>query len=326
MNVFIGISALLTLLVVAWLVRPLLRKPGAGGISSDKLNAAIHRDQLHALEADLARGVISQQDFETTRDELQLRLLDDTESFEASPKNKKTGFWSAKRTAVAVGLSLPLLALGIYTQLGTPAAIDPVATANSNDHQMKEMVDKLAERLKANPNDPKGWVMLARSYKAMGRFEEAQQAYGKAGDMADKDPDLLVDRAELTAILAGNKLAGKPEQMIQEALRLNPEHPMGLMLSGVAAYQNADYKTAVAHWEKLLDMIPPESPDAQQIQANIDDARAKGGMAASDNNKLPPIPAGAAAGMTPDKVNDMVERLAARLKNNPDDVAGWARH
>lgn len=257
MNVFIGLSALLTLLVVAWLVRPLLRKPGENGISSEKLNAAIHRDQLHALEADLARGVISQQDFETTRDELQLRLLDDTESFEASPKNKKLGFWTAKRTAVAVGLSLPILAMGIYLQLGTPAAIDPVATANNNDHQMQEMIDKLAARLKTNPNDSKGWVMLARSYKAIGRFEDAQQAYVKAGDIANKDPDLLVDRAELTAILAGNQLAGKPEQMIQEALRLNPEHPMGLMLAGMAAYQNADYKTAVTRWEKLLDMIPP---------------------------------------------------------------------
>lgn len=325
MNVFIGISALLTLLVVAWLVRPLLRRPSGSGISSEKLNADIHRDQLHALEADLARGVISQQDFETTRDELQLRLLDDTESFEASPKNKTAGFWTAKRTAGAVALSLPVLALGLYLQLGTPEAINPLATANSNDHQMQTMIDKLAERLKANPNDPKGWAMLARSYKAMGRFEEAQQSFEKAGDIVKTDPDLLVDHAEVIAILAGNKLDGKPQQMIEEALRLNPEHPMGLMMSGVAAYQNADYKSAVTRWEKLLGMLPPDSPDAQQMQANIDDARAKGGLAASESNKLPPIPAGAAAGMTPDKVNDMVDRLAARLKDNPDDVAGWAR-
>lgn len=325
MNVFIGISALLTLLVVAWLVRPLLRKTTGNGVSSEKLNADIHRDQLHALETDLARGVISPQDFETTRDELQLRLLDDTESFEAIPKNKATGFWTGKRTAGAVGLTLPVLALGLYLQLGTPEAINPIATANGNNHQMKEMVDKLAERLKANPNDPKGWAMLARSYKAMERFEEAQQAFDQAGELVKTDPDLLVDHAEVIAILAGNKLEGKPRQMIEEALRLNPEHPMGLMMSGVAAYQNADYKGAVARWEKLLGMLPPDSPDAQQMQANIDDARAKGGLAVSESNKLPPIPAGAAAGMTPDKVNDMVDRLAARLKDNPDDVAGWAR-
>lgn len=325
MNVFIGISALLTLLVVAWLVRPLLRQHTGNGISSEKLNAAIHRDQLNALEADLARGVISQQDFETTRDELQLRLLDDTESFEASPKNTTTGFWTGKRTSVAVGLSLPVLALGLYLQLGTPEAINPIAAANNNDHQMTEMIDKLAERLKTNPNDPKGWAMLARSYKAVGRLEEAQQAYEKAGDIVKTEPDLLVDHAEVIAILAGNNLQGVPQQMIEEALRLNPEHPMGLMMSGLAAYQNADYKGAVTRWEKLLDMLPPDSPDAQQMVANIDDARAKGGLTATESNKLPPIPAGAAAGMTPDKINDMVDRLATRLKDNPDDLAGWAR-
>lgn len=325
MNVFIGISALLTLLAVAWLVRPLLRKPTGHGVSSERLNADIHRDQLHALQADLARGVISQQDFETTRDELQLRLLDDTESFEATPKNKKQSFWTPKRTSVAVGLSLPVLALGLYLQLGTPEAINPIAAANRNDHQMQEMIDKLAQRLESNPNDPKAWVMLARSYKAMARFAEAQQAFERAGDIVKTDPDLLVDHAELIAIMAGNQLQGKPEQMINEALRLNPKHPMGLMMSGLAAYQNADYQSAATRWEKLLDMLPPDSPDAQQMQANIDDARAKGGLAATESNKLPPIPAGAGAGMTASNVNDMVDRLAARLKDNPDDLAGWAR-
>lgn len=325
MNVFIGISALLTLLVVAWVIRPLLVKPKGSGTSSEKLNAAIHRDQLQALEGDLARGVISQQDFETTRDELQLRLLDDTESFEANPKKKSAGFWTAKRTSVALGLSLPVLALGLYLQLGTPEAINPIAAANNDDQQITEMIEKLAERLKADPNDSKGWAMLARSYKAVGRLEEAQQAFEKAGEIVKTDPDLLVDHAELIAILAGNNLQGKPQIMIEDALRLNPEHPMGLMMSGLAAYQNADYKSAVARWEKLLGMLPPDSPDAQQMVANIDDARAKGGLTATESNKLPPIPEGAAAGMTPDRINDMVDRLAARLKDNPDDLAGWAR-
>lgn len=325
MNVFIGISALLTLLVVAWLVRPLLRKPSAEGISSEKLNAAIHRDQLQALEVDLARGVISQQDFETTRDELQLRLLDDTESFDSAPAQKSSGFWTARRTAGAVGLSLPVLALGLYLQLGTPAAIDPVASASVDDQQIKQMIDTLATKLKDNPDNPKGWAMLARSYKVLGRFEDAQQAFEKAGAVVNSDPDLLVDYAELLGILAGNNLEGKPRQMIDDALRLNPEHPMGLMMAGVAAYQRADYPNAITRWEKLLGLMPPDSPDAQQMQANIADARTKGGLPAGESNKLPPVPTGAAEGMTPEKINQMVDRLATRLKDNPDDLAGWAR-
>lgn len=325
MNVFIGISALLTLLVVAWLVRPLLRKQTVAGISSEKLNAAIHRDQLRALEADLARGVITQQDFETTRDELQLRLLDDTESFEARPKNKTTSFWTAKRTSVAIGLSLPVMALGLYLQLGTPEAINPVAADHTQNEQLANMVNTLAARLKDNPNDSKGWVMLAKSYKAMERFEEAQQAFEKAGDIVKTDPELLLDHADVLGVLAGNSLAGRPKQLIEEALRLDPMNPMALMMDGVALYQSGDYKNAVARWKKLLDLLQPGSPDAQQVQANIDDARAKGGLSAGVSNALPPVPAGAAAGMTPEMINQMVDRLAARLKENPDDLAGWAR-
>lgn len=329
MNLFIGIAAVLTLLVVAWMVWPLLRKPTGDGISSEKLNASIHRDQLHALETDLARGVISQQDFETTREELQLRLLDDTESFEAPAASGSTGFWSQKRTATAIGISLPVLALGLYLQLGTPAAIDRVATASSNPHggdeQVKQMVDALVIKLKNNPDNPSGWAMLARSYKAMGRFDEAQQAFEKAGAFVSGNPDLLIDHAELLGILAGNNLIGKPQQMIDAALRMNPEHLMGLMMAGVASYQTGDYPGAVTRWEKLLALIPPGSSDAEQVQANINDARDKAGMPAVASNVLPPVPADAAAGMTPEKINQMVDRLAARLKENPDDPAGWAR-
>lgn len=326
MNVFIGISALLTLLVVAWLIRPLLRKSTGNGISSEKLNAAIHRDQLQALEGDLARGVISQQDFETTREELQLRLLDDTESFEEDSGDKTPGFWTAPRTAAVIGVSLPVLALGIYLQLGAPAAINPpVASVNAEDQQITQMIDTLAAKLQANPDNPQGWAMMARSYKVVGRFEEAKQAFERAGDYVKTHPDMMVDYAELLGIMAGNYFVGQPQQMVEEALRLNPEHPMGLMIAGVAAYQSTDYPGAVTRWEKLLSLLPPDSPDAQQIQANIADARGKAGLPAGESNLLPPVPAAAAAGMAPEMVNQMVDRLAARLKDNPDDLAGWTR-
>ena len=122
MNVFIGIAALLTLLVMAWFVRPLLQKPNGAGVSSDKLNASIYRDQLLALEKDLARGVINQHDFEVTRDELQLRMLDDTENTDVV-LTTNTGFLTSKRTAVAISLSLPVFAIGMYMILGEPSAM-----------------------------------------------------------------------------------------------------------------------------------------------------------------------------------------------------------
>jgi cytochrome c-type biogenesis protein CcmH len=329
MNVFIGIAALLTLLVVAWFVRPLLSKPRGSGVSSDKLNASIYRDQLLALEKDLARGVINQHDFEITRDELQVRLLDDTENTDVV-LTTHTGFLTAKRTAIAISLSVPVFAIGIYMLLGEPSAMSPAAqqakAAPVDDQQIRQMIDTLAAKLKANPDNPQGWAMLARSYKVVGQNQEAQLAYEKAGAFVNGNPDMLVDYAELLGIQAGNKLDGKPEKMIAEALKLNPEHPMGLMLAGVALYQRSDFAGALSRWEKLLSMLPPGSEDAQQVQANIDDARSKAGLpAATQSNALPPVPAGAAAGMTPDKINEMVDRLAAKLKANPGDLPGWAR-
>lgn len=326
MNVFIGIAAAMTLLVVVWLVYPLLRSKKGSGVTAERLNIDIHRDQLKALEADLARGVISQQDFESTRDELQLRLLDDTESYEAPQAYDGQSFLTPRRTALLIALMTPVLAVAIYLQLGTPAAINPVAPSAVDQQQINQMVDSLAAKLKAKPDDPKGWAMLARSYRILGRLDEAKLAFEKSGDYVHTDSDILLDYATTLGSLAGNKLEGQSAQLVEEALKLSPENPNALMLSGVSAYQRADYASAVKLWEKLLSLMDPSSQDAQQIQANIDDARAKGNLPPGDATKLPPVPAGAAAGaMTPDMINQMVERLASRLKDNPTDYTGWAR-
>lgn len=327
MTVFIAIAVLLTLLTLAWLARPLLRPPALAGVSSQRLNAAIYRDQLEALERDQARGVISPADFESTRDELQLRLLDDTEEPASTPKIRGTSFWTGRRTLAVIVLLLPLGAGAMYWWLGMPAAIDPVLAQKSNNDQVEQVVNALAERLKANPEDPKGWAKLARSYKFMGRMAEAEQAFLKVGDLINTEPDLLVDYADLLAVRANNNIEGRPLALVNKALALNPQHPMGLMMSGVAAYRRSDFKIAVAQWEKLLTLLEPGSPDAQQVQADIADARAKAGMsgAAATSSKLPPVDPASAGSMTTEQINQMVERLAERMKSNPDDLAGWVR-
>ena len=342
MTVFIAIAAVLTLLALAWLVRPLLWSSTVrpAGVSSQGLNASIYRDQLDALERDLTRGLISAQDCETARDELQLRLLDDTEESPTISLGAGSGFWTGRRTAAVIALLLPLGSAGMYWWLGTPEAIDPVASQKASNDQVATMVDALAARLKANPNDPKGWAILARSYKVMGRFAEAEQAFLKAGELVNSDPDLLVDYADLLAVRSNNNIEGKPLELVTKALSLNPQHPMGLMMSGVAAYRRNDFKLAVSQWEKLLLVLDPGSPDAQQVEADIAEARGKAGLPAAANKgaaaarpagaqpdptKMPPVDPAAAGAMTPEKINQMIDGLAAKLKANPSDLAGWAR-
>jgi cytochrome c-type biogenesis protein CcmH len=333
MTVFYSIAALLTLLAAAWVVRPLLRPAPKAGVSSQRLNAEIYRDQLQALERDLARGTLSAADFESTQDELKLRLLDDTE--EAAPTHlpSSSTFWSARRTSITIALLLSMGSAGMYWWLGQPDAIDPVATQQRQNEKVMAMVDSLAAKLKANPDNPLGWAMLARSYKVMGQLEDAELAFGKAGNLVNTDADLLVEYADLLASKA-NSMEGRPLDMIQKALVLNPQHPMGLMMSGVAAYRRADFKGAITHWEKLLLLLEPGTEDAQQIESNIADAREKAGQPApgkaapgptTEAGKLPPVDPAATGAMTPEKINQMVDRLAERLKANPDDLAGWAR-
>lgn len=273
MSLFIALAALLTVLIVVWVVRPLLRPTRQDGVSSQRLNAAIYRDQLETLDRDLASGTISQADHETTRDELQLRLLDDTAESATPPASHASTFWSARRTSATLAIVLPLGAAGMYHWLGNPAALNPAAAQTAANEQVIQMVDSLAAKLQANPDNPQGWAMLARSYKVMGRLDEAEHAYSKAGEAIRNHPDLLVDYAELLALRASNRMDGRPMELIRQALAVDPEHPSALMMSGVAAYQRADFNGAAQEWEKLLSLLEPGSEDAKMTQENLDDAR-----------------------------------------------------
>jgi len=166
---------------------------------------------------------------------------------------------------------------GAGTEAGKLPPVDPAAAGAMTPEKIKQMVERLAERLKANPDDLAGWARLARAYKVQGRLAEAEQAYAKAGKLVESDPDLLTQYADLLAMRAGN-LEGRPLVLVNKALALNPKHPMALMLAGSAAYRRADYAQAVTHWEKVLTVLEPGSSDATQVRAEIADARAKGGL------------------------------------------------
>ncbi len=336
MTVFIAISVSATLLTLYFLLRPLVSPPREQGVSSERLNAAIYREQLLGLEREFSEGQLDQKEYESARDELQLRLLDDTEIPPVSLAPTTSKFWTGRRTAALVSLFVPLSSAGMYLWLGNPDALNPPShTQAVSSAQVVQMVDTLAARLKANPDNPKGWAMLARSYKVMGRYADAEDAFQKAGKLVESDPDLLVDYADVLAAQADYSFEGKPLALIDQALAIDPKHPLGLMISGMAAIRTANFPLAIAQWEKLLEVLEPGSPDALQIETALTEARAKAGLpGASDSTKGRPTTAQAqpsqGAGQVEqsvgaDQINQMVQRLADRLKTTPEDYAGWAR-
>jgi cytochrome c-type biogenesis protein CcmH len=142
------------------------------------------------------------------------------------------------------------------------------------------MVSEFAIKMEKDPSNLQGWAMLARSYRILGRNEDAAKAYARAGDFINTDPQLLADYADVLAANANGNFAGKPLLLINQALKLDPNNLLALWLSGTASFSVGNYKSAVQTWEKLAGQLPPNSEEAREIAGSIAEARAKGGLAA----------------------------------------------
>ncbi len=262
-TLLVGIALLLLLL-------PFRRRPASTEFSRRQLNAAIYRDEFAELERDRAEGALTQADFEQAQAELQRRLLEDsTDNEEAA-----TAAAPASRTIpVVLALALPLGAALLYLILGNPAGINPPPPPQQfTADDIERMVTGLAAKLEKEPENHQGWAMLARSYKAMGRMDEAVRAYEHATPLVNSSPDLLIDYAD-TLAASGGGFNDKVRALIEQALQLDPAHPQGLWLRGTAAYDVKRYDKAIADWEALLKLLPPESEDAAVLKANIAEAR-----------------------------------------------------
>ena len=142
---------------------------------------------------------------------------------------------------------------------------------------MEEMVERLADRLQQEPGNLEGWVMLGRSYFIMQRYREAAQAYSHAMALSgEENPDLLADYAESLAMAHGNTMAGAPAKLLERALAADPAHPKALWYGGLAAYEVRDYALATDRWQKLMQLLPPDSDNARQLQEYL--AKAQAGL------------------------------------------------
>jgi cytochrome c-type biogenesis protein CcmH len=274
MTQFAIYATLLIVVVAAFILPPLwlgMRAPRPKA-ERKEANLAIFRDQLRELETEKSEGMLAEADFEQARRELQRRLLEEVEP-DAVTQAAAASHAPSRKTAIAILLLLPVLGLLGYGMLGKPQALDPTLTAarpKMSPEQINAMVAKLAERMQANPDDMQGWLMLARSYKTMGRYEDAAAAYGKAEKVVNDDPELLASYAETLAMASGTGLKGKPVQLIARALKLDPKQPHALFLAGAAAMEAGDKKQAIAYWEALLPQVEPGSEIDQLLRSGID--------------------------------------------------------
>ena len=266
---------LLLILVLVLLLRPLIFARNSEGISRRQMNAAIYREELDKLATEHAAGLINSEEYEISHAEMRQRLFQDV-----SEEDDRSVMGSPKKTAIALCVFIAILSCGLYFSLGDVAR---VAKNNKERPVTQEGVEKMvadfAAKMEKDPGNLQGWAMLARSYRIMGRNADAAKAYGRAGGFIDSDPELLAEYADVLAGNANGSFAGKPLQLIGQALKLDPNNLLALWLSGTASFDDGDYKKAVQTWEKLAKQLPPNSDEARAIKGSIEQARSKAGIA-----------------------------------------------
>jgi len=279
--IFVGIA-------LAFLLPPLLQRPDKvsedGEASSKEANVEVYRDQLAELQADLNNGLITEEQYQQDRQEYERRLLDDVAKMEQVGKAS-----NSRNLAYTLAVALPLIAVLFYLRVGHPSALSatpapagrataeaPAASeteAGFSPQRIEANVAALAKKLEQNPNDVSGWIMLGRSYNSLEKYAEASAAYKKATALKADDADLWADYAFNLAMANGKKLAGEPTDIINKALKLDPENPKALELAGSAAFEAKDFAQAIKYWEKLLQRTGNDPEISQALSERIADAK-----------------------------------------------------
>lgn len=357
------VAVVIAALAAGIVVRPLLRTPGRIAARAD-YDVNVYRDQLKELEADVGEGRISEAELAAARLEIERRLLaaaDDAGAVPAVGDAKKS-----RLVAVAVAAALPVVATLLYLDLGRPGVPDfPLVERTGGGAMpgsMSEVAARLEEKLKQNPNDVDGWILLGRTYVSMDRPTDAANAYAKALPLTDRHPMLLADYAEARMIAAGGTMTEEIHADFVESLRKDPSLGKPWFYLGLGKAQEGDFRAAVQFWTDLLAISPPDAPFVGGVREQIALAGKDGGfdpgeikpsdmarrIAAHQPQQSTPgdVPASpsaappAAPGPSQADVNaaqqmsnedrqafirSMVERLAGRLAENPNDPEGWQR-
>jgi cytochrome c-type biogenesis protein CcmH len=313
MTLFAVFGVLLVAGALLFVVPPLARRSARTSASRDAVNAAVYRDQLRELEADLKAGTLAADQYDKARAEIESRLAADL----AIDRTAAHPSGSARGAAIVLGIAVPVCALAVYVAVGNPRALAPQADAGAAPHglsaqQFETMVGRLAARMQDNPGDAEGWMMLGRSYAVLGRFVESSRAYAKAAALVPDDAQLLADYADALAMAQGRTLQGEPEKILKRALTADPNNAKALILAGTAAFDRGDKTNAARLWERALLVLPAESEMAKRTRESIAEARGSGPIAEV------PEPAKAPGGGRVSGIVKIDPKLAAKV--GPDDT------
>lgn len=314
-----GLMTAAAILAVLW---PLGRAGTEGRGGSD---LAVYRDQLDEIARDRAVGLIGESEAEAARVEVSRRLI---AAGDAPISGVAAGETFRRRFAgVAALIAVPVIAAGLYLALGSPLLPgQPLASRTAvpvQNRSLDALIADVEARLEKNPEDGRGWDVIAPVYMRLGRFEDAVRARRNSlrinGTTAEREADL----GESLMAAANGVLTDDAKAAFERSVGLDATNIKARYFLGVAAYQEGQKEKAAAMWRQILPDIRPGSPWiglVREALAQVDPTVEPGPSAAD---------VAAAVQMKPEDrntmVNSMVERLAERLKQDGSDVEGWLR-
>lgn len=262
------LAGLFILIALAMVLPPLWRQRPVLAADMDARNIAIAKTRLAELKDQLQSAALTQAQYDEQQTELEMALSDDLEILSQHSVQPVQSRVSVYVLAVVI----PLLAVTLYSGLGTYQAIEPspemltATTATPKLEDISKMVNKLAEHMKTNPTDAQGWMMLGKSYKYLQQYPKAVNAFAQAYQLLGDRPDVMLLYADALAFASNEQLAGKPAELVFKALALEPDNVTGLWLGGMAKVQAGDALAGLKLWRKLEALLPLGSQAQQETQ------------------------------------------------------------
>jgi cytochrome c-type biogenesis protein CcmH len=275
---FWAIAASMTVGALAFVLLPLSRRRAReSGPRATAVNVDVYRSQLAELERDFASGAMPEGDYRQARRDLEARLLADAGDQPAGAAAGAPRVRGTKAAAVAVGVALPALAFGLYALFGTPGALREEAPgagsfAVAASDTPATLRAKLAAHVERAPRDGRAWMLLARVDFAAERYADAAASYARAvavSRQVARDPVVWCEYADALGMAQGGSLAGKPRELIAQALTLDATNPKALEMAGSAAFEQGDPAAAAGYWRQLLAQLPPRSPERDELATAV---------------------------------------------------------
>ncbi len=322
------ILALMTAAAIFAVIWPLARYARPARSGSD---IAVYRDQLDEIERDLAAGLIGETEAGAARVEISRRLLAAADAAQATPTafNATAAAWRRRAVAVASLLALPIVAGGLYLRLGSPelASAQPVAQRNvaPAPRSIESLVAQAEANLQRNPEDGRGWEILAPVYMRLGRYSESVTAWRNTLQLLGESAEREANLGEALTAEANDVVTADAKAALVRAVSLDQTIVSARYYLGLAAEQDGQREKAGKIWRDLITEAPAGATWVGEVRNAL--ARVE-----SKSTSPPPSPGAAqmaAADQPPEQdaamIHSMVDGLAARLKQDGSDLDGWVR-